>query len=361
MQRKSALVVDDSKSARFALRKYLEQHHFEVQTAESADEAFKLLQQCAPSVIFLDHVMPGIEGFSVLDQLKADPQIGGIPVVICSSNEGPAFSDEARAHGAADVLQKPPSPEQLLRILTHLQAFTAQLRNLADETPAGPREAVSPERVAAQKVSNIRQPAVAIEQAVMKTLKAAMPPPPAGAERRVTPLLDRPAEPAATRAMEALSQGIWGLREQLEARLTALTEPLAAELVEVKAQLSAVATASAEVSIDVAALEPELTPWLESRRSVWLAPIHDDLAALQGQIDALDTRLSTQMNDVRDLLERMLADQSRLIGELEQQMRLAAADEAHHVAERAVMAAATRISEQMAESILQALGQTASR
>lgn len=125
MNPRIALVVDDSRSARFALRKQLEHHAFKVDTAESARAAYHWLATQKPDLIFLDHVMPGEDGFEALRRIKADPRTAAIPVVICSSNEGNSFVAEARSQGAADVLQKPPSPEQLRRVLQQVEAAIA--------------------------------------------------------------------------------------------------------------------------------------------------------------------------------------------------------------------------------------------
>lgn len=122
MAPKSALVVDDSKSARFALRRYLENRHYRVDAVSSAEEAFSFLAQHRPGVIFLDHVMPGTDGFEALRAIKADAQLADIPVVICSSHEGSEFNAHARQAGARDVLQKPPDPLSLTRILEDLQS-----------------------------------------------------------------------------------------------------------------------------------------------------------------------------------------------------------------------------------------------
>lgn len=126
---RSALVVDDSKSARFALQRYLERYAFSVDTAESAEVAYTYLRSHRPEVIFLDHVMPGVDGFDVLRSIKSDPRTNDIPVVICSSNEGDAFTQEARFKGAADVLPKPPSPQQLARVLGSLEKMAAHGRS----------------------------------------------------------------------------------------------------------------------------------------------------------------------------------------------------------------------------------------
>ncbi len=117
---KTALVVDDSKSARFALRKFLEGFNYSVETAESAAEAFKYLANTLPDVIFLDHIMPGVDGFEMLKQIKTDPRMQAVPVVICSSNEGEEYTAAAQARGASSVLQKPPSTEQIAGVLANL-------------------------------------------------------------------------------------------------------------------------------------------------------------------------------------------------------------------------------------------------
>lgn len=140
---RSALVVDDSKSARFALQRYLERYAFNVDTAESADSAYTYLRSHRPEVIFLDHVMPGVDGFDVLRSIKSDPRTNDIPVVICSSNEGDAFTQEARFKGAADVLPKPPSPQQLARVLGTLDKMAMGVRPAAMPAVVAPTAAAA--------------------------------------------------------------------------------------------------------------------------------------------------------------------------------------------------------------------------
>ncbi|HEY0973926.1 MAG TPA: response regulator [Solimonas sp.] len=141
MSARSALIVDDSKSARFALRRHLESHAYKVDAVESAQEAYRVLRELRPDLIFMDHVMPGEDGFEALRHLKADPHTAAIPVVICSGNEGDHFVDEARSQGAADVLAKPPSPDQLLQVLENVQREREQnaaARAVVDVEAAAP-------------------------------------------------------------------------------------------------------------------------------------------------------------------------------------------------------------------------------
>src|SRR3546814_12620483 len=85
---RTALVVDDSKSARFALRRHLEGHAFKVETADCAQEAYRLVQVQRPHLIFLDHIIPGSDGFAAMRHFKQVPATAPFPGVICSSNEG---------------------------------------------------------------------------------------------------------------------------------------------------------------------------------------------------------------------------------------------------------------------------------
>ncbi|MDD3763829.1 MAG: response regulator [Nevskiales bacterium] len=140
MAPRTALVVDDSRSARFAMRKYLEGLSYEVDTAENAQEAYQRLADRRPDLIFLDHVMPEEDGFAVLRRIKADAETAAIPVVICSSNEGEAFVAEARTQGAADVLQKPPTPLQIRQVIERLATPAPPAVDTADAQPAAAAE-----------------------------------------------------------------------------------------------------------------------------------------------------------------------------------------------------------------------------
>jgi CheY-like chemotaxis protein len=117
----SALVVDDSRVALAALSRMLRAYGFHVDNAESGPETLDYLRaNIPPGVIFLDHMMPGMDGFETLAVLKRDPSTTMIPVVMYTSQEGDAFMGQARALGAAGVLHKPINPLELSTILTEL-------------------------------------------------------------------------------------------------------------------------------------------------------------------------------------------------------------------------------------------------
>lgn len=115
-----ALLVDDSKSARFALRKLLERNGLRVDIAENAEQALGYLNDNRPDVIFMDHFMPGMDGFEAVKILKNQPGTASIPVVMCTSKDGDAYMAEAHAIGAVDILSKPATPGSLEIVLDKL-------------------------------------------------------------------------------------------------------------------------------------------------------------------------------------------------------------------------------------------------
>jgi CheY-like chemotaxis protein len=96
---KRALIVDDSRSARVILSRMLEQHGMAVDTAESAEQALEYLQQTRPDVIFMDHLMPGMDGFQAVQAIKGDAQTATIPLMMYTSQEGELYVSQARPWG----------------------------------------------------------------------------------------------------------------------------------------------------------------------------------------------------------------------------------------------------------------------
>jgi len=67
---KKALIVDDSKSARVLLKRMLVDLGLDVDTMNTADDALKYLIDHKPDVIFMDHMMPGMDGFEAVKHIK---------------------------------------------------------------------------------------------------------------------------------------------------------------------------------------------------------------------------------------------------------------------------------------------------
>ncbi len=137
MLARKALLVDDSKSARFVLGKLLKNHDLEVDMVDSAEAALEFLASNQPDAIFMDHLMKGMDGLAATSRIKTDPSTAHIPVVMCTSNDGEEYLMEAKSRGALGTLIKPPSPDKLEEILNAVEEAIGANHSV-EETPAIP-------------------------------------------------------------------------------------------------------------------------------------------------------------------------------------------------------------------------------
>jgi CheY-like chemotaxis protein len=103
----TALIVDDSKLARVALKRKLEQRGLQIVMAEDARQALDLLQSTPVDIVFMDHLMPEMDGFQATQEIKGNTATAHLPVIMCSGKEKQGYLEEARAIGASNVLPKP--------------------------------------------------------------------------------------------------------------------------------------------------------------------------------------------------------------------------------------------------------------
>jgi CheY-like chemotaxis protein len=120
---KTALIVDDSKSARVVLKRMLEAHDLEVDTAESAESALDYLNVHRPDVIFMDHLMPGMDGFEAVTAIKKNPATATIPIMMYTSQKGEVYVGQARALGAVGVLPKQVQAVEVSKVLESLRVI----------------------------------------------------------------------------------------------------------------------------------------------------------------------------------------------------------------------------------------------
>jgi DNA-binding response OmpR family regulator len=105
------LVVDDEPRIVKFLKLRLEASGYEVLTAGSGLDALEQVQSQEPDLLVLDVVMPGIDGFETLKQVRA---VSTIPVIILSAKETSIYKIKGLEMGADDYLAKPFSPDELL-------------------------------------------------------------------------------------------------------------------------------------------------------------------------------------------------------------------------------------------------------
>jgi CheY-like chemotaxis protein len=120
MDNRLALVVDDSRTARETLKRMLEKHNLGVDTLDSAPAALDYLKQHTPDVIFMDHMMPGMDGFQAVEAIKGNPDTATIPIMMYTSKEGDLYVSQARALGAVGILPKQVEPAELFEVLNKL-------------------------------------------------------------------------------------------------------------------------------------------------------------------------------------------------------------------------------------------------
>jgi len=113
----TALVVDDQASARVRMTTILTDAGWRVSTAGNAAEAIEKARTERPSIIFMDIVMPGMDGYQACRKLAVDPLTRAIPVVFVSTKCERADQVWARMQGGKALIGKPFSDAQVLDAL----------------------------------------------------------------------------------------------------------------------------------------------------------------------------------------------------------------------------------------------------
>jgi adenylate cyclase len=112
---RTVLVIDDDADARDLMRRFLAREGLDVVTAADGEEGLRLARQTKPDLITLDVIMPRMNGWAVLEALRADAALAAIPVVMLSILDE---QEKGFALGAADYLTKPFNRERLRAVLS---------------------------------------------------------------------------------------------------------------------------------------------------------------------------------------------------------------------------------------------------
>jgi adenylate cyclase len=131
------LVIDDDATVRNLMRRFLSREGFDVVTAGGGQEGLEFARELHPSVITLDVFMPDMDGWSVLQAIKQDPELNRIPVIMMT------ISDEKQKGftlGASGYLTKPVDRAQLAQLLDRFKIPVATPRALVVEDDPSSRE-----------------------------------------------------------------------------------------------------------------------------------------------------------------------------------------------------------------------------
>ncbi len=133
--KKIILVVDDD-PANLNLAKKILGNEYRVAAANSGISIFKYLEKNTPDLILLDINMPGMDGFEVIDRLKADEMHARIPVIFLTADKNAATETRCFQVGAIDYVSKPFIPDVLLsrvRRTLELEEFHQHLQAMVDK------------------------------------------------------------------------------------------------------------------------------------------------------------------------------------------------------------------------------------
>ena len=108
------LVVDDSPSQLANLQGIIADAGYNVVTASTGEEAIEKAKAERPDIIFLDIVMPNMDGYEACRKLGADEDTKGIPVVFVTNKNQKADRMWAQMQGGKDLVAKPFTPDQIV-------------------------------------------------------------------------------------------------------------------------------------------------------------------------------------------------------------------------------------------------------
>lgn len=133
--KETILVIEDERDIRELLKFQLQQEGFKIETAETGEQALKILKTTKVSLILLDLMLPGMDGLEICRRLKSKPKTRDIPIIILTAKGSEADIVKGLGLGADDYVGKPFSSKVLIaRIRTVLRRPTA----MKTDTPVGP-------------------------------------------------------------------------------------------------------------------------------------------------------------------------------------------------------------------------------
>lgn len=115
--RETILVIEDEPEIRGFASRVCELEGYRVLQAEDGDTGLRLAKKNRVSLVLLDLRLPGHDGWAVLKQLKSNPELSSIPVVVFTASAAASQRNRALAAGASDYLVKPLSADRLRKAI----------------------------------------------------------------------------------------------------------------------------------------------------------------------------------------------------------------------------------------------------
>lgn len=125
-QHSKVLIIDDDSNSRLLLKTMLSTCGYTLISCASGEEGLSLINKNSPDLILLDVMMPGIDGYRVIEKIKTNPKIESIPIIVISARDTHDAMMSCLGVGADDFLGKPVNREELclrVRNLLRLRAY----------------------------------------------------------------------------------------------------------------------------------------------------------------------------------------------------------------------------------------------
>jgi len=128
------LIVDDDQDAREILNRLLASEGYECLTADGGERCLEVARAEPVDVILLDVMMPGMDGIQVCDELRSDPKLRSIPVILLTARDDISTRAQGMERGVSEYLTKPVNKRELftrVKSQLHSRELDRQLERTA--------------------------------------------------------------------------------------------------------------------------------------------------------------------------------------------------------------------------------------
>ncbi|HEX6289158.1 MAG TPA: response regulator [Herpetosiphonaceae bacterium] len=113
------LVVEDNPDNMYVLDHLLTRKGYTVQQAVGGEEALEQIRRHQPALVLMDMQMPGMDGYTVVRELRRQPELVGLPVIAVTASSMPGDREQTLAAGCTDYVAKPINPRELMQLIEH--------------------------------------------------------------------------------------------------------------------------------------------------------------------------------------------------------------------------------------------------
>jgi CheY-like chemotaxis protein len=131
------LVVEDHEDTQTCVAEQLADYGFEVVTASDGESAMRLIRERRPALVYLDMNLPNLSGYDVCEQIRTDPSLQDIPVVMTSAQTSISVRASCIEAGADAFVPKPFQLDRFAEMIGRMVARSAEA--ISSRSPESPR------------------------------------------------------------------------------------------------------------------------------------------------------------------------------------------------------------------------------